>query len=182
VGDGTGGNDGTGNGIDSEGGWSDVAVTTAGADGAGGERAEPGEPTIDAKAKKERRHFMFAAERGGGMGFEGLGDSIRCTVVVDYVVRRAAVGSTQAALTKYQEAQLWTMSTETGGVVGRLGTRWDDGERYGEWAMQRVHKALPEGAHIYEAPEPWYTRGGERGEGLWAWSTGMVQLWQERPV
>ena len=138
-------------------------------------------PTPHAVAKRQRHHFMFASEAGGGMGFEELGDSIRCTLVVDYVVRRAAVGSTQAALTKYQEAQLWTMSAEAGSI-DRLGTRREDGTTHGEWMMQRVHRALPEGAQLYEAPEPWYTRGGERGEGTWAWPAGMAQLWQEGVV
>ena len=128
-----------------------------------------------------RRHLLFADAGGGGMGYEGLGDSIRATIVVDYVVRRSSVGTAAAELAKCQEARLWSMSQDPRAHTTKEGTG-PDGERRQRWALQRVHAALPEGGVLLAAPEQWRLRGGERGQGLRRWPAGALQLWRSEPI
>ena len=115
------------------------------------------------------------------MGYEGLGDSIRATIVVDYVVRRSTVGTAAAELAKCQEARLWSMSQDPRAHTTNEGTG-PDGERRQRWALQRVHAALPEGGVLLAAPEQWRLRGGERGQGLRRWPAGALQLWHSEPI
>ena len=106
-------------------------------------------PTPRMQELQARRHLLFADAGGGGMGYEGLGDSIRATIVVDYVVRRSSVGTAAAELAKCQEARLWSMSQDPRAHTTKEGTG-PDGERRQRWALQRVHAALPEGGvHSY---------------------------------
>jgi hypothetical protein len=129
-------------------------------------------------SKGNRRHLFYGAEHGGGLGFVGLNDVIRADQLMGYMARRSAVGTVQARVAQYQEARLAQL------VEAHAWTTWTGTEEEGTpsesvWAMQRVHKAVPEGGEIVYAPIPWTVEGGGRGQGLEAYPSGILEELQK---